>query len=62
MILSCKQLYRWKQFKESLVSFEKGANEQDKNIFKIKISNIKSEVFNWAQNLDKVKLTTIANA
>ncbi|XP_016066859.1 PREDICTED: tigger transposable element-derived protein 7 [Miniopterus natalensis] len=65
VILSCKQLYRWKQLEESLVIFEESDDEQDKGekgVSKIKIYNIKSAVFNWANSWGEVKQTTIANA
>uniref|UniRef100_K9IM47 Putative tigger transposable element-derived n=1 Tax=Desmodus rotundus TaxID=9430 RepID=K9IM47_DESRO len=65
VILSCKQLYRWKQLEESLVIFEESDDEQDKGgkgASKIKIYNIKSAVFNWAKSWDEVKQITIANA
>lgn len=65
VILSCKRLYRWKQLEESLVIFEESDDEQDKGekgIYKIKIYNIKSAVFNWAKSWDEVKQITIVNA
>uniref|UniRef100_A0A8C6QQ26 HTH psq-type domain-containing protein n=1 Tax=Nannospalax galili TaxID=1026970 RepID=A0A8C6QQ26_NANGA len=57
VILSCKQLYRWKQLEESLVIFG-----EKKEISKIKIYNVKSAIFNWAKSWDEVKQITIANA
>lgn len=65
VILSCKRLYRWKQLEESLVIFEESDDEQDKGekgVYKIKIYNIKSAVFNWAKSWDEVKQITIVNA
>lgn len=63
VILSCKQLYTWKQLEESLVIFEESDDEQDKGgrVSKIKIYNIKSAVFNWAKSWDEVKQITIVN-
>ncbi|XP_074052993.1 tigger transposable element-derived protein 7 [Macrotis lagotis] len=66
VILSCKQLYRWKQLEESLVIFEESDEEQEtkeeKTVAKIKPYSIKSAISNWAKSWDEVKQITIANA
>ncbi|KAF6127692.1 tigger transposable element derived 7 [Phyllostomus discolor] len=64
VILSCKQLYMWKQLEKSLVIFEE-SDEQDKGgkgVSQIKIYNIKSAVFNWAKSWNEVKQIIIVNA
>ena len=65
VILSCKQLYWWKQLEENLVIFEESDDEQEKGeklVSNIKIYNLKRAVFNWAKSWDEVKQITIANA
>ena len=65
VILSCKQLYWWKQLEENLVIFQESDDEQEKGeklVSNIKIYNLKRAVFNWAKSWDEVKQITIANA